>query len=471
MHFGPPQARPNFLVIQVDDQATNTFKPQYMPRTFRWIVDRGTRFTNGLAAPPLCCPDRAGVLTGQYPHHSGVFSNHPGYPKLTDKRDTLPVWLQGGGYRTGLVGKFLNRFDRGDTIAAAPGFDKWFELYGAKSYYDYDVSTGDRLKHFGSRHRDYSTDVFTARARHFIGSNAEQQTPFFLWLAYNAPHDSTNTTTPCRGHFPDPRRQKDYARFRSKRPRKTPAFNERDVTDKPPTVSSRPRLTQRDEHRIRRRFRCTLATVHRLDHGVKRVMDELRRDGELRSTIVVYLSDNGVLFGQHRVSQGKQYPYEPDLQVPFAIRVPPAYRTERQQAESRAVVSNVDLAPTLLDYAGDPPSCATPADCRTLDGRSMRPLLGGPGRWPSGRAVLAEIAGTRGTYSAIRARAATYVRYATGEQELYDLERDPFELRNLAGKPSSAARERRLAARLDALSGCAGVRGRDQQQPGHAFCE
>ena len=93
--------RPNFLLILVDDQAENTFKPQFMPQTYRWIVDPGTNFTSGLAAPPLCCPDRAGILTGQYPHDNGVFSNTPGYPALDDKGDTLPGWLEGAGYAPG----------------------------------------------------------------------------------------------------------------------------------------------------------------------------------------------------------------------------------------------------------------------------------------------------------------------------------------------------------------------------------
>ncbi len=101
---------PNFVMILVDDQAMNTFKPAYMPRTFDDIVDQGTRFRNGIAAPPLCCPDRAGILTGQYPHNHGVFSNIPGYPDLRDPQDTLPVWLQRAGYHTGLVGKYMNHY-------------------------------------------------------------------------------------------------------------------------------------------------------------------------------------------------------------------------------------------------------------------------------------------------------------------------------------------------------------------------
>jgi N-acetylglucosamine-6-sulfatase len=114
---------PNFLVILTDDQAQNSFKARYMPRTFRSIVDGGTRFANGLAAPPLCCPDRAGFLTGEYPHSSGVFSNHPGYPTLRDKGNTLPVWLARAGYRTALIGKYLNHYYGAEGATPAPGWN------------------------------------------------------------------------------------------------------------------------------------------------------------------------------------------------------------------------------------------------------------------------------------------------------------------------------------------------------------
>ena len=120
---------PNFLIVLSDDQAQNSFKPAYMPHTFADIVDQGTRFLNGVAAPPLCCPDRAGILTGQYPHNHGVFSNDPGYPTLRDPGDTLPVWLSQAGYRTGFVGKFLNGYGRYNKAPPAPGFDSWFSFW------------------------------------------------------------------------------------------------------------------------------------------------------------------------------------------------------------------------------------------------------------------------------------------------------------------------------------------------------
>jgi arylsulfatase A-like enzyme len=118
-----------------DDQAQNSFKPRHMPQTFRRIVNRGTRFTNGIAAPPLCCPSRAGLLTGQYPHNHGVFTNVPGYADLRDPRSTLAVWLHRAGYRTGLVGKFLNGYSDVEGTSPAPGFDRWFSFVGFPDYY------------------------------------------------------------------------------------------------------------------------------------------------------------------------------------------------------------------------------------------------------------------------------------------------------------------------------------------------
>src|SRR3954447_8851624 len=188
---------PNFLIVLADDQAQNSFKRAYMPRTFADIVDRGTRFRDGIAAPPLCCPDRAGILTGQYPHNHGVFSNDPGYPTLRDPGDTLPVWLRQAGYRTGFVGKFLNGYGQGIDAPTAPGFDSWFAYVGSPGYYDYNVSKNGTTRHFGSRRSDYSTNVFTRHAKRFLANRPQSSSPFFLWLAYEAPHGWRSPIRPC----------------------------------------------------------------------------------------------------------------------------------------------------------------------------------------------------------------------------------------------------------------------------------
>jgi N-acetylglucosamine-6-sulfatase len=448
---------PNVLLILVDDQAMNTFTPRLMPHTYRWIVDRGTKFTAGLAAPPLCCPDRAGILTGQYPHNDGVFSNDPGYPTLRQKADTLPVWLGRAGYRTGFVGKFLNGYVDDAGYAPAPGFDSWFAYDASLSYLDYTVSDQGQPRSFGSARGDYSTDVFTAGALRFLRSPSSK--PFFLWLAYNAPHDSHVAVPHCDSFDPLPPDEASYLRFSHLHLPRPPSFNEADVSDKPSAIASMPLLDKPHVSYVIRRYRCTAAALSEVDRGVNRIMHALRHRGELRHTIVIYLSDNGYFFGEHRIDFGKSYPYEPALRVPYAVRIPAAYRRGPQPRSAAEVVSNQDVAPTILDYAGGVDPCAARHRCRTLDGRSIRPLLSGNGRWPRDRGVLAELDDAGIEYAAIRTPTYAYTRYADGERELYNLRSDPAELDNVAGDPAYAAVEAGLAARLAALRRCSGTSG------------
>jgi arylsulfatase A-like enzyme len=211
-----------------------------------------------------------------------------------------------------------------------------------------------------------------------------------------------------------------------------------------------------------------------VDRQVGRLMKELRRDGELRRTIVIYLSDNGFYFGQHRLRIGKGFVYEPALNVPFVMRVPRPYRNSANPRRLDSVVSNQDLAPTLLDYVnrygGSADSCVSPGDCRRMDGRTLRPLLRGAGQ-SRRRGVLVEIDSRRTAkhndpecncaYRAIRTSRYVYSELVSGERELYDLRTDPHELRNKAGSAAYAGREHSLAARLDLLGDCSGVEGRD----------
>jgi N-acetylglucosamine-6-sulfatase len=449
-------APPNILLVVVDDQARNSFTRSYMPHTIRNLVDHGTRFANGLAAPPDCCPDRAGILTGQYPHNHGVFSNRPGYPALRDRGNTLPVWLDRAGYRTGMIGKFLNRYH---SDRPAPGFDEWFA--GTGTYFGYNVSDDGAVRHYGTRRQDYSTDVLTRHAIEFVrGSD-----PFFLWLGYNAPHIANRRYGhdrgrggPCRGRMPAPPTTALYHRFSKARLRQSAAFNERDVSDKPRRIRSLPALNGAQRALIRRRWRCTLATMSVVDRDLNRIVARLRDQGRLANTIIVYVSDNGYFFGEHRLPNGKGFPYEEALSVPFVIRVPRALGASPSVVDE--VASNQDIAPTLLDYANAEP-CMAPDDCREPDGHSLVPLLGGAGRWPEGRGAMVEIntearSDCACAYEGIRTRRYLYDVWSTGEKELYDLRADPGELQNLAGSPGYRLRQRSLAERLARLRTCSG---------------
>jgi N-acetylglucosamine-6-sulfatase len=453
--------KPNVLLILVDDQAMNTFKPAYMPEVYRWIVKPGTKFTSGLAAPPLCCPDRAGILTGQYPHNNDVFSNDPGYASLNGKHDTLPVWLRRAGYYTGFDGKFLNDLSVYQGTKPAPGFNYWFGFLEPPGYYGYSMSDNGTQTNFGSKRVNYSTDVLTRRANQFL-QGAPTGKPWFLWLAYNAPHDTKPTLGSCGHSSPIPATEDDYNIY-GRHPLPTPpSFNERDVSDKPSFIASLHHISPAARRHIVTRWKCTLATMHEVDTDVGQLMLKLEESGALDNTIVFYLSDNGYFFGEHRLTRGKSSPYEEALQVPYAVRVPPAYQgTTAPPHASSEVVSNQDIAPTILDYAGGAQSCAGPNVCRVEDGRSLRPLLSGSGNWPADRGVLAEInAGGPGTqYAAIRTSRYVYVEYNDGEKELYDLRHDPFEKTNKAGHPAYALVEADLAQRLLKLRTCSGLHG------------
>ena len=479
------QRPPSVLLIVADDQARNTFKPRFMPRTFHELVDHATSFSNAIAAPPLCCPDRAGILTGQYPHNHGVYSNHPGYAALRDPANALPVWLDNAGYRTGLFGRFMAYYSDVAGAAPAPGFDRWFALLDEQSqYYDFHVSDNGALRWYDHRSSAYSTDLLTQKARRFIRRSSTGSRPFFAWLGYHAPHVENITSGPCEGRNPLPPDRAAYLPFSGAPLPRSRAFNEGRVDDKPDEGRGLPRLRGLDIAAIELRWRCTLAATAEIDRQVGRLMEELRRDGGLRRTIVIYVSDNGFFFGQHRLQAGKGFVYEPALNVPFAIRVPPPYRSTAAPPSVDNVVSNQDLAPTLLEYindhGGSAESCASPTDCRRMDGRPLQPLLGGPGEWQPGRGVLAEI-DTRRTvngkdaqcdcaYHAIRTRRYVYSEIEGGERELYDLRLDPEELRSRAGSAAYADAEQHLASRLASLRQCAGIEGRDP--PGSLpYCE
>jgi N-acetylglucosamine-6-sulfatase len=466
---------PNFLIVLADDQSQNSFKPTYMPHTFAQIVDKGTRFANGVAAPPLCCPDRAGILTGQYPHNHGVFSNDPGYPTLRDPGDTLPVWLRQAGYRTGFVGKFLNGYGRNREAPPAPGFDSWFSFVGSPGYYNYKVSDDGRTRRFGRERRDYSTNVFTRHAKSFLADSAQSGSPFFLWLAYEAPHGWRSPIRPCTlGSSPGPPTKAAYRAVKHVPLPRPPSFNERDVSDKPAAIRHLPRLDHKAIERITVDWHCALASVRELDRGVNRVMRKLASEGEAGNTIVFYVSDNGNFFGEHRRPDGKSDVYEPSLNVPYAVKMPRIYRSGPRVSQSGAVVSNQDIAATIMDYAnryaGPVDTCAAPGDCRRLDGRTLAPLVGSGGTWPLRRGVLAEINSGGHDYDAIRTPRFAYSELATGERELYDLASDPYELHNRAGEPTYSGIQARLAARLALLRDCSGIQGRDapSAQP---FCE
>lgn len=467
---GPGRERPNFIIVMADDLAPGMERA--LPSVERLIARRGTSFENAIASYPLCCPARATLLTGQYAHNHGAKGNNPrsggGYGALLQPKRNLAAWLQADGYATAFAGKWLNGFR--SPRRPPPGWDEWWGLVGAggealSSFYDYDVFEIDgEPRHFGTADADYQTDALTTEyALPFIASQAASPDPFFLWLAYHPPHSGLGRDDSaggrCSSGEPDSRdgtqssipAARHAGRFlRAPLPR-PPSFNERDVSDKPRFVSRRPRFSDEAIERIERDHRCGLAALLALDEAVESIAAQLRATDQLDDTVVVFTADHGVLAGEHRIGRGKNEAYEEAIGIPLVIRGP---------GVGRAIVAdpvvNADIAPTILELAGVevPPELERP-----IDGTSIVPLLfGGATEISRDRAILIHgrdnvtrsrrgfkvrsYVGVRTSrYAYVEQRRASYASSAEGiaapigagrvtASELYDLNRDPFQLRN-----------------------------------------
>ncbi len=465
-------SRPNFVFVLVDDMDAMTM-PLWdaLPKTKAAIGDRGTTFTNAFAPDPVCCPARATLLTGKYPHNTGVFNHTPpagGYPVFVSggaENDTVATRLHDGGYRTGFVGKYLNGYEL-DASAVPPGWDEWFGLAGTLyDGYTYEANHNGTMESYGTAATDYQTDVLGARGSAFVDSTeSNDDQPFFLHLAPSAPHapippavrHTTNAFTddPLLGHV---------------------NFNEVDVSDKPEWL--RDGVPQLDSSKIafeEQAYRRMMGSLLAVDDMVSSVVTALKANGEFDSTTLVFMSDNGFLFGAHRLTQ-KIAPYEESIRVPFAMAGPGV-----PHGVESALVTQADVMPTLLDLAG----IAVPDD---VDGRSLRPLLNGTaGEWRDD--FLLEFEGTYNvlyplhtlanvrtiigagaamlvpTYRAVRTEQHLYVEWYGGSEhdyELYDLVDDPGQMSNLVATPEGAAEHaaltEQLQTRLEELAICSGI--------------
>jgi len=477
--------KPNIVVITTDDQTLADFSKRTMPRTYRAFVPGGTTFANAIVASPSCCPSRAAYLSGQYPHNNGVYSNKPGYARLRGKANVLPTWLSRAGYRTAHVGKFLNHYSsHGAGLAPAPGWSEWFTL-STPDYYDYRVSANGVPREYGTRSREYVTRVLQRHALRFLRRGLDAAEPLYLQLDQIAPHAENGSTGGRCDETAVPDRR-DRMRFRRidlpqvNLPRGKRSFNEADVSDKSAFMRRQPRLGHSKVRQIRNSYRCRLASLVAVDRGVQQIVRLLKRKHQLDETVMVFTSDNGYFSGEHRIDDNKGLPYEEALRVPLLIRLPPGKEYVRG-GRSSTPVSNIDLAPTILQLAGARP-CARKHACRVLDGRSLLPLMSRHRpAWASDRYLLAEqmkgpLCRPWGTaWNGVR----TWIEYnpvgsgCRTVSETYDLRRDPMELENLLRVDRSRPLtddERFLRGRLHSLRRCAGIAGRDPKPSSGNFC-
>jgi N-acetylglucosamine-6-sulfatase len=485
--------QPNVILVMTDDQTLAQMSRETMPKTTKFVFEQGTEFQQAIATTPLCCPSRASFLTGQYAHNHGVLEND--YGLLRDEDSTLPVWLQAAGYRTIHVGKWMNRYKktRGPRTIA-PGWDEWHTALERYRYYDYALRINGRKETYGHKPNDYLTRVLSEIAVKQM-TKAAGRRPFYLQVDHYAPHVGPGDERRCIfAAVPDPR---DYGRLDDFTFPEPPSFDEDDVSDKPSFIQGLRHIKKRRIRDIERRWYCALASLRGVDRGVAELFRTLERTDELGETAVIFASDNGFFFGEHRIPDAKQNPYEEAVRIPLAMRIPSRFLGGAPQPPSvEGPVGNIDVVPTILDLAGANP-CTADGACRTLDGRSLVPLLAGqPAAIPPDRGLAVELGRVAQNAAVLGGRACTYagIRTAThlyahhtealnrrsracepvDDVEMYDLEADPFQLESRHGAPPGtpdALMEAALAERTAKLRDCAGIEGRDPLPPSGHWCE
>lgn len=422
-------SRPNVLLITTDDQPL--YSLEYMPIVQRELVQKGINFTRAYVTTPLCCPSRSSILTGLFVQNTGVLTNRPpngGAPAFKKNDSTLGVWFQRAGYRTFMLGKYLNNIDMLPETFIPPGWDDYQifwnrdKTYPSPSFfYGYNFNENGNIVSYGDQPEDFSTDKLTQKAMDFITTAGED--PFFIWLSYYAPHYPYG--------FPE-RHKKLFTTDADWKPYWPPNFLEEDRSDKPDwlrTWKSIPTDMAFDNQQ------GMLRSLISADEGIGKIVDLLEKRKIRENTIIIFLSDNGMAFGEYHLI-AKDCPYDVCLQVPFVVSYPNLIQSPR--AESGFVL-NIDIVPTLLELANIPV-------VDELDGMSFAPLLKDPSApwrdWfffehyrdteaddPSGLGTIIP------SYWGIRSNEWKYVEYESGERELYDLLNDPYEMQNLASQP------------------------------------
>jgi N-acetylglucosamine-6-sulfatase len=436
--------QPNLVFVLTDDQRLETI--EMMPETRAAF---GVEFTQFVVTTPTCCPSRSSFLTGRWVHSTGVHTTsragYEAFKRLEPK--SLGPWLRQQGYLTGFVGKYFNYYL--STDAVPPGWDEFHgRLYGPDRG---NGTTRFTLRQF--RKQDgtvvqnevvpypnddfpnaYSTRVFGALAEAFVRRatnpvlNPERK-PFalFLWTI------GVNTT------LPEPR----YEDAPLPPWETPPSYLEADMSDKPKVVRSRNNLNDAFHRRIRASQLRQSITIDDVVGELVAALDEL----DLRSsTWGIFTSDNGRFWGEHRLAS-KNFAYEESARVPFRMMSPTG---ERFAVDG--LTANVDVAPTIMALTGDDSG-------RNYGGRSLLPLLADASA-PWRNHVLLEL--YQPAYCAFRGERWKYVQYRSGEEELYDLVADRFELDSLHRvRPSVVIRYRGMVRRsacdppgFDALPDC-----------------
>lgn len=470
---------PNIILYMTDDQDVVHQSLDYMPRLKRLFRQEGMEFLHYYVPTGLCCPSRATILRGQYCHNTKVFDNGElsnstyksgAWDKFVEEGledETFVTLLQSAGYETALIGKYMNGYvGRVATSHVPPGFDHWMGMTNMAFYGPVFSNNGKR---YPIDQSVYQTDFIRDQAVDFMTIHRDKAKPFFLMLTPFAPHAPATSAKRHKHMF----RDVELPRFDS--------FNTSDDIQqhRPSWIKDMPPLQEDQIDDMTRFYRNRLRSLQAVDESLESLVESLQQLGLEDNTFFFYTADNGLHFGDFRITAGKRQAYETDVLVPFLVRGPGIVKGTNVSH----VVQSVDLGPTFLDlarrrYQQDrthtemPPFQRRGQDLTSLrpsypmDGKSIVDILNGkippsPAindfRW----AALLEMYGGSSniglryrrikgffqnhmfpnTYQAVRivngpgwATGANwlYVEWCTGEQEFYNLTEDPHQVYNLA---------------------------------------
>jgi len=447
--------KPNIVFILTDDLSMNLL--QYIPRV-QAMQQNGTTFSQYYVTDSLCCPSRSSIFTGRYPHNTGVFTNHApdgGYNlfhRTNGEASTFATDLEAAGYRTALMGKYLNEYYpkmAGKPGPVPPGWTEWAVGGSAYSEFNYKLNVNGKVRSYGDSAKDYMTDVLSKHGAAFIQRSVALKKPFMLELSTFAPHSP---------YIPAPR---DHKKFPGLTAPRTPAFNSAG-SNAPTWLASQKPLSKKAMKVLDQKFRKRVQSVQAVDAMVARIEAELVAQGVADNTYLIFSSDNGFHLGEHRLGAGKQTAFDTDVRVPLIVTGPgvPAGQTVDELAE------NIDLRPTFAALAG---AVAPP----TIDGHDLSGLMHGSLDPELRDAVLIEhhrsaadphdpdvqpvTSGDPPTYAALRGPDWLYVEYITGEREYYNTTFDPDQLNNIESW-LPAERLAQLHDTLSRMQDCAGVK-------------
>ena len=446
-------SRPNIVFVMADDLDERSMEQLDGIRSV--MNANGTTFENAYVTFSLCCPSRASILRGQYPHNHGIIGNalpqggeakfrNQGCQNLGCDKSTIATWLNNADYQTKLVGKYMNSYS---DLYVPPGWDEWYAMMGDHWNLS-DPATG-KMNNNGQQTTvgGHSTDVFADKASDFIRRSSTKAAPFFLWVGTKAPHSPPEVADRYKGQFATTPLPKQDVILN---------FNEDDVSDKPAWVRSRSKHSPTRIAEFEQEYRARLSSMLSVEDLLRKTIATLRDTGELENTYIFFTSDNGYHLGNHRLGLGKRAPYEEDIGVPLMVRGPgvPAGEVRKE------LVLNNDFAPTIAELAG----ASTPS---FVDGSSFAPLLTSspPSSW---RTAFLEEGWPNGalqvpTHKSVHTQDHMFTEYLdTGEHELYDLNADPYQLesKTQADAPQLYST---LQSRLNALRACSGAECRSAE--------